>query len=53
MQFISAGGYNPNMQKGCEDWDSWLSLIELNLKPYGIDEILFNYRQHNISNWNC
>ena len=43
--FISAGKYKENMTEGCEDWDLWLSLIELGLKPYRIEEVLFNYRQ--------
>lgn len=37
-------GYNPNMVYGWEDWDFWLSLIELGIKPYKINEILFCYR---------
>lgn len=44
--FYRAGKYKENMKDGCEDWDLWLSFIELNLKPYRIDEILFNYRQY-------
>ena len=43
--FYRAGKYKENMKNGCEDWDLWLSMIELGLKPYRIDEILFNYRQ--------
>ncbi len=26
--FINAGGYNPNMKEGWEDWDFWLSLLK-------------------------
>lgn len=44
--FIRAGKYKEDMQEGCEDWDLWLSFIALGLKPYRIDEYLFNYRQH-------
>lgn len=44
--FLQAGKYKDNLKYGCEDWDLWLSLIELNLKPYQINEFLFNYRQH-------
>ena len=44
--FYRAGKYKDNMKDGCEDWDLWLSFIELGLKPYKIDEILFNYRQY-------
>ncbi len=38
------GGYNINMVYGWEDWDFWLSLIELGLKVYRIPKILFYYR---------
>ena len=44
--FYKAGKYKENMKDGCEDWDLWMSIIELGLNPYRIDEILFNYRQH-------
>jgi len=44
--FYRTGKYKENMKDGCEDWDLWLSMIELGLKPYRIDEFLFNYRQH-------
>ena len=44
--FYKAGKYKENMINGCEDWDLWLSFVELELKPYKINEILFNYRQH-------
>lgn len=45
IDFIQAGKYKENMKDGCEDWDLWLSFIELGLRPYRIDEVLFNYRQ--------
>jgi len=38
------GGYNINMVYGLEDWDFWLSLIELGLKIYRIPKVLFHYR---------
>jgi len=38
------GGYNINMVYGWEDWDFWLSLIELGLKVYRIPSVLFYYR---------
>ncbi|MBW1698264.1 MAG: glycosyltransferase [Deltaproteobacteria bacterium] len=38
------GGYDPNMMYGWEDWDFWLSIIELNRKVIRIPEILFFYR---------
>lgn len=39
-----AGGYNPNMGDGWEDWDFWLSLLELGRDAYQIPEVLFSYR---------
>ena len=47
--FYKAGKYKENMKDGCEDWDLWLSFIELGLKPYRINEILFNYRKEGTS----
>lgn len=38
------GGYNPNMNRGNEDWDLWLSLIELGREVYRIPKPLFYYR---------
>ena len=34
------------MKIAWEDWDFWLSFIELGLKPYKIPETLFYYRKH-------
>ena len=44
--FIKAGGYKSYMQKGCEDWDLWLTFIEMGLKPYKLSDCLFYYRQY-------
>ena len=44
--FVKAGGYKANMEHGWEDYDLWLSFVELGLDVYQIDEILFNYRKH-------
>lgn len=44
--FYKAGKYKEYMKDGCEDWDLWLSFIELGLDAYCIDEVLFNYRQY-------
>ena len=38
------GGYKTNMKYAWEDWDFWLSLIELNREVYQIPEVLFYYR---------
>ncbi|MHB8120990.1 MAG: glycosyltransferase family 2 protein [Desulfuromonadaceae bacterium] len=37
-------GYNPNMNRGWEDWDFWLSLIERGCTVQRIPEVLFFYR---------
>jgi len=42
--FLNAGKYKENMINGYENWDLWLSILEIGFKPYRIDEILFNYR---------
>lgn len=38
------GGYNKNMKYGWEDWDFWLSLLELGVKVHRIPEVHFYYR---------
>lgn len=43
--FIVAGGYKDYMKDGFEDWDLWLSFVEMGLSAYKINEILFSYRQ--------
>jgi glycosyltransferase involved in cell wall biosynthesis len=43
------GGYNPNMKYGLEDYDFWLSLIELGRDVLQIPEPLFLYRQTSAS----
>ena len=42
--FISVGGYNNIFNKGHEDWDLWLSIIELGREVYKIPLDLFAYR---------
>ena len=37
-------GYDPKMIHGLEDWDFWLSLLELGKKVYRIPKTLFYYR---------
>lgn len=44
--FLKAGKYKDYMELGCEDYDLWLSFLELGLDIYRIDEFLFNYRQY-------
>lgn len=43
--FQKAGGYKTCMSLGCEDWDLWLTFIEMGFEAYRIDETLFFYRQ--------
>ena len=43
------GGYKPEMKYGLEDHEFWLSLIELGVEVYRIPEILFFYRQNQVS----
>ena len=38
------GGFKTTMYHGMEDYDFWLSLIELDKEIYQIPEVLFNYR---------
>lgn len=40
------GGYNSNMNLGLEDWDFWLSLIEIKRGVYQFDEVFLRYRKH-------
>jgi glycosyltransferase involved in cell wall biosynthesis len=39
------GGYKPLMKHGWEDWEFWLSLLELNREVHRIPETLFFYRR--------
>lgn len=43
------GGYDPGMASGWEDWDFWLSLLELGRGVYRIPEVLFHYRVKEVS----
>lgn len=38
------GGFNTKMKAGMEDYDFWLSLLEMGRDIYQIPEILFHYR---------
>lgn len=38
------GGFDENLKHGIEDYEFWLSLLELNVKVYKIPEVLFHYR---------
>ena len=43
------GGYKPCMESYCEDYDFWLSIIELSRDVHKIQEILVYYRVRNES----
>lgn len=43
------GGFNENMIYGWEDYDFWISIIELGKKVYHIPEFLFNYNGNRFS----
>lgn len=43
------GGYSNDMKAGLEDYDLWLSIVELKRKVYKIPEVLFYYRKHDES----
>ena len=42
--WVAAGGYNPNMTRGYEDWDFWISCVEQGYVARRIPEPLFMYR---------
>lgn len=44
--WIKVRGYRSSMYRGWEDYDFWLSLIEIGNKVFRIPEVLFYYRQH-------
>jgi glycosyltransferase involved in cell wall biosynthesis len=42
--FDRTKGYDPGMVYGWEDWEFWLSMVELGLKVHQLKEIYFYYR---------
>ncbi len=40
------GGYDETLRRGWEDWDFWLSLLELGRDVYCLPEVGFYYRKH-------
>lgn len=42
--FLLSTGYNPNMVKGFEDWDFWLSFLLPSDRVHCIEERLFHWR---------
>ncbi|UZP66894.1 glycosyltransferase [Desulfovibrio mangrovi] len=41
-----AGGYEPSMPWGAEDWLFWLSCSAFGIRPYRVEEPMFLYRTH-------
>ncbi len=44
--WAAVGGYKQNLRHGGEDWDFWISLIELGREVIQLEDVLFYYRQH-------
>lgn len=44
VDFDKTNGYNPNMKKGLEDWDFWLSLLKPEDKVIQLPDVHFFYR---------
>ncbi len=55
QDWLEVGGYKVDMKYGLEDYDFWLSLIELNREVIRLPDVHFFYRKHGesmISNLN-
>lgn len=46
--FDLIGGYDTSLKKGLEDYDFWLSMLELGRTVYCLEETLFYYRKHRV-----
>lgn len=46
QDWITAGGFDESMKDGREDWDFWLTLLEMDIPFTPVNEYLFNYRIH-------
>ena len=44
VDFDNTIGYNPNMKEGWEDWDFWLSILELKKEVVKLELVGFYYR---------
>lgn len=42
--WVTVGGFRTNMEHGMEDYDFWLSILELGRDIYQLPEVLFHYR---------
>jgi glycosyltransferase involved in cell wall biosynthesis len=49
QDWATCGGYRTNMKLGWEDYDFWLSIIEMGREVHKIPEVLFYYRQGHTS----
>lgn len=47
--WIKAGGFRTTMEHGLEDYDFWLSILELGREIYQLPETLFHYRIKSVS----
>lgn len=45
----ACGGYDESLKAGIEDWEFWLSILELEREVYQIPEVLFYYRIKKVS----
>lgn len=45
----ACGGYDERLKAGIEDWEFWLSILELEKDVYQIPEVLFHYRIKKVS----
>lgn len=46
QDWLTVGGYKVDMKYGLEDYDFWLSLIELNREVVRLPDVHFFYRKH-------
>ena len=44
--WVRAGGWNPQLDIGFEDWEYWIHLGELGVCGHHVNEVLYEYRRH-------
>jgi len=44
VDFETSGGYDTNMEKGSEDWEYWIRLLNVESKVVKVKEAILNYR---------
>lgn len=47
--WLAVGGYKADMKYGLEDYDFWLSILELEREVYQLPDVHFFYRKHGAS----